>query len=333
MSRVVVNPTCGSAKKSTRIGSYEGPVCDFHVHLHLHLDDFSGGATTDCQASRASRACRALADPLRPWLKRIVWGGYEFSGYRYLVRRGSPFEKPMERVLGRILRAVEPQTAADLLARMDRLGIERSIVLALPPWVPNAVVLDACRGNPRMIPFICPTPRGDPRPPGQQVAAGLDAGGRGVKLHPVLQGVPVDGAFCIEAVQAAARADVPVVVHAGGSGHLFGRPCWDRQDPQAFRRLAAAVPEARIVVAHTGLWEYPQIIAAVRNCTNVWLDISFQHPSVIRQVHEAVGTERMMMGSDSPIGRPDIVLQNLARCGFSSPTLSRILWENAAGLL
>jgi len=46
-----------------------------------------------------------------------------------------------------------------------------------------------------------------------------------------------------------------------------------------------------------------------------------------------VGASRMVMGSDSPIGRADIVLKNLARCGFSAATLRAILSDNAAGLL
>ena len=114
---------------------------------------------------------------------------------------------------------------------------------------------------------------------------------------------------------------------------MLGLSTGKAQDPQAFRRLANSAPHASLVVAHSGLWEYPEVLAAVRNCPNVWLDISFQHPIVLRELHDAVGAERMILGSDFPVGRVDLVLKNLAVAGFSEKNIARIVWENAGKLL
>ncbi len=313
-------------------GGYQGPVCDFHTHLHLRLHRQDDGSWGCCPRRR---------DPLEPLLRGVLWRMFELMRYRYAIGRRSPLERPLERSLARILRGFPAETAPDLIARMDAAGVDRAVVLALPPIVTNEDVLACCAGHPRLIPFVSPIPPDLPEAetgpgggdPERQVDDLLARGGRGVKIHPVFQRVRLDGKFVRRVVRRAARHRVPVVLHAGGSGRLFGIGCGFRTEPEEFADLARQVPEARLVVAHVGLWEHPQVLAAVERFPQVCLDVSFQAPSVIRRCVERVGVDRLLLGSDSPIGRVRLVLENLALAGLSADEIGRIVWHNPRRLL
>ncbi|MBF0544613.1 MAG: amidohydrolase family protein [Candidatus Riflebacteria bacterium] len=301
---------------------YVGKIIDFHAHLHLHIEEFI--------SCKKRGACKALADPLRPFLFRAIWAPFEKFGYRYVIKSGSPFEKPMERILARILRAIPQQNSDGLITAMDSQGIGKSVVLALPPFVPNSEILQSAQKFSRLIPFISPIPPSDPS---GQITGLIAKGGKGVKIHPTLQGFQPDCEFSIEAAKTAGRIKVPVVIHAGGSGMLFGRRCAPKIPPKAFSRLAKNAPDAKIVVAHTGLWENEEIIRNLAKLENVTLDVSFQHPEIIRKIYETFGPKRMIFGTDTPIGKPGIILKNLSKCNFKEKDLERILFLNAQNLL
>ncbi|MBF0410110.1 MAG: amidohydrolase family protein [Candidatus Riflebacteria bacterium] len=301
-------------------------LIDFHAHLHLHLDVI-GKSSDAC----IKENCRAMIDPLRPFFLRVMWAPYEKLGYRYFIRGNSPLVKPMERILARVLRGVPSQNENSLVAEMDRQKIDYSVVLALPPFAPNNQILECCRKQPRLIPFLMP--ERNVGAAARQISDFAGKGAKGIKLHPLLQSLAPDDEFCIESAQAAGSHGLPLVIHAGGSGLLFGKTCVPEFNVSAFGRLLAAAPQTRIVIAHSGLWEYSEIIEVVRRYKNAWLDISFQHTEVMAKVIDAVGYQRVLFGSDSPIGKQEIILKNFRALNLHETESRAILAENALKLL
>ncbi len=303
------------------IGAYRGPVVDFHTHLTLNWHTLPHHAWQRNPATR---------DPLAPALMQGFWQRFEAMRYHNLIGRGSLFERTVERITHRIVRGFSREEGGDLVTRMDALGVTASVLLAVPPVVPNEAVLAAATRTKRLIPFISPCPQHPPEP---QIERLLAAGGRGIKLHPILQDVRVGGPYALRMAQAAARHRVPLVVHAGGSGVLFGLPERPRTDPAEFVRLARRVPDATIVIAHAGLWECPEYVRAVTPVDNLWLDVSFQSPAHIGLLRRTVGIRRLLLGSDSPMGQVRIVLENCVRAGLDEQELRTLFYDNPRRLL
>jgi hypothetical protein len=304
-----------------RIGPYCGPIIDFHTHLTLHWD-----ALPDTARQRDPRK----NDPWAPALRWVVWNAYEKLRYRNLVSRKSPLEAPMERILNRIVRSFSREESEDLLPRMNSAGVTCSVVLAVPPVVPNEAVLEGCKKSERLIPFISPCPNEPPEP---QIERWLAAGGRGIKIHPLLQHVRVDGDFVTRVARVASEKRVPLVIHAGGSVRLFGLSSGFRTDPAEFSRLAERVPGAQIVVAHCGLWECPEILEEVAPNPNLYLDVSFQSPEAMKRIKKRIPLPRLLLGSDSPMGNIAIVMANCVAAGFQEQELQALFWGNARRLL
>lgn len=297
---------------------------DFHTHLHIRLDDAD---------ERRLRPCRA--DPLLPLLRRVVWGAFERFRYRYLIRRNSVFERPMERALARIMRSdMNDSTTGEeaLENRMHKAGVERAVVLAVPPVSRNEDVFAAARRNTRFIPFFSPDCRNS-EPVESQLEAARAAGARGYKLHPILQNLSLGGETVRATAASAQQHGFALVIHAGGSRALFNQCNGVRPDAGEFARLANAFPGLRLVVAHAGLWEWREYLSAAALAENLYLDISFQSPEVMRAAIDVAGPRRILFGSDFPMGSPSIVRDNLESLGLPGDDLELIGRGNALRLL
>ncbi len=304
-----------------KTGPYCGPIIDFHTHLTLNWHTLPG---------RAYQRNPKNKDPWAPALRWLVWKKYESLRYQNLIVRKSLLEGLVEHIFSRIIRSFSHEEGEDLIRRMDRTGVSRSVVLAVPPVVTNEVVLEACSKSERLIPFISPCPEFPPEP---QIDGLLDSGGMGIKVHPILQHVKVDGEYVSRVAGKAAERNVPLIIHAGGTGRLFGLSSRFRTEPVEFSRLASRVRDAKIVVAHMGLWECPEIIRQVAPHQNIFLDVSFQSPEVLKQVKLMIPVSRLLLGSDSPVGNVSIVMENCVLAGYSESELRALFWDNPRRLL
>lgn len=295
-------------------------MIDFHAHVQILFRNVA--------ELREKHRCRP--DPLIAWLRASIWRSFERLGYRYLFGRKHLFEKTMEHLLARILLATRAGDVQELLQCLDDSGVERAVLLAVPPVSSNETVLEICRQEKRFIPFVS---FADCRNPGQSLESAIKAGGRGIKLHPLLQNLlPGDERFFIAASAASAHR-IPLVIHAGGTRRLFRLSGTARVEPQSLRELASTFPKTNIVIAHCGLWEYRDMIAIAATAPNLYLDISFQSASVMGLAVKTVGANRVLLGSDFPMGRIDIILQNMRSAGFSYDQVRAITRENALRLL
>jgi hypothetical protein len=165
------------------------------------------------------------------------------------------------------------------------------------------------------------------------------AGAAWLKLHPTTQQFDVADPAVADVVRKAAGHGLPVLFDAYSP--------WDANQPGKFTDLAAAVPEARLILAHAHGPGFPQLLVYDVLARypwwgrNVWIDISVtarmlaggpfgeQFAWVLRKV----GVDRVVFGSDYPLDEPLDALSAVAELGFTDAEQAAILYDNAAALL
>lgn len=236
-------------------------------------------------------------------------------------------------------------TAEDLIASMDRAGIDASVVQGFP-WSAsdlcremNGYLLEAAaRYGPRLIPF-CTVP------PFESEAAALEAercaaaGARG------LGEMRLDAAHDPEAwKRLGPLADVcrsqRLIMLVHGSEPV-GRwyPGKGTTTPDLLYRLAATYPDLRIVGAHLGgglpfYAALPDVRLALANFyvdTAVWPLL--YRPEVFPALEAVFGTERVLFASDYPVLSQQHVLDLTRALPFPETVLCGVLGGNAARLL
>jgi len=170
----------------------------------------------------------------------------------------------------------------------------------------------------------------------ERVAA---AGCQWLKLHPNNQRFDVADPAVAEVVRRATAAGLPVLFDAYAP--------WDADQPGKFVRLVQAVPGARLILAHAHGPSFPQLLVYDLLAPypwwrrQVWVDISAtanllaggpfaeQFVWVLRKF----GIDRVIYGSDYPVGDPVADLEAAKSLGFSDTELAAVLHDNAAALL
>jgi predicted TIM-barrel fold metal-dependent hydrolase len=158
----------------------------------------------------------------------------------------------------------------------------------------------------------------------------------GLKLHPRLDGYPVDSTHTINLVRHVGKRGGLVLVDAfaDGLGIMNGF------DPVAYGRLAQACPDTKIIFAHMG---GHRVIA--KRFPNFYLDVSysllyFRGSSVTTDIVYAIKSmkaKKILYGSDYP--DRDIAtslnesLQVFREGGLSEQYIQQILYSNSVELL
>ena len=164
------------------------------------------------------------------------------------------------------------------------------------------------------------------------------AGARALKLHPNTQQFDVAEPAVSKVVARAAKHGLPVV--------FDGYSPFDSDQPGKFVRLAIALPDARLVVAHAHGPQFASLIVYEILARypwwrrNVWIDLSasarlFAGGPFAEQfawVLRKVGTDRLLFASDYPLDDPRAAVRAVASLGFSRSELRSIFHENAAQL-
>jgi hypothetical protein len=246
------------------------------------------------------------------------------------------------RLLGRwVTRAERERNFAATLENLGRTleesGIDYTVCLPIPPYVTFEDLRKAAERDKRVIPFtgVDYTKEHDIA---RQLEEDAARGARGLKLHPIIQNIPLTSEKTMQAVGAFARFNLPVLFHCGVSSYYDGDER-KRENPSYGEihyaaSLVAAYPEVRFIAGHAGLYELDDVIRMLARHENVWVDTSFQSPGKIRRLIRAFGPDRLMFASDWPYGNRPPGLQTVRiACRGDRPLEEKILYRNAASLL
>jgi len=228
-------------------------------------------------------------------------------------------------------------TLENFRSSLDEAEISHAVCLPIPPNVTFADLEKAAHRESRIVPFtgVDYAADGDP---GSALAADVAAGARGLKLHPIIQKLPLTSESTRAAVESFAVHDLPVLFHCGVFSYYLGAER-ARQEPRygAIRYAAELVrnfPNVNFIAGHSGIYEVGKVLRLLSGLPNVWVDTSFQSVVRVRELLETFGPERVLFASDWPYGnRPPALTIAREACRGDRAVARRVLFENAAELL
>ncbi len=271
-------------------------------------------------------------DPGRRGMTRLLMWNYELLGFRNPLWKGEP-PGP-----ARALIALENQLRLsmgcreNLLRFMDRNGIDKSVVLPIAPFSSSQDYLQACAGEPRLVPFacVCPAPGWE-----RDLGEAMEQGCRGLKVHPILQRIAPEDRFFFDLLEEFAPYRKPVLIHAGEFDYYIVRDGFAAfGDTSRYERLIRAFPEVPIILGHMGLYYPEKALRLAERYENVFLETSFQPLKVVREALRVAGRERVIFGSDWPESDPRYALRIARKAARGDGELERRLTGgNIAALL
>jgi hypothetical protein len=173
------------------------------------------------------------------------------------------------------------------------------------------------RSGGRLIPFV----RLDlAEEPIEEATRCLDAGARGIKLHPRAQRFLLNDERLAPVFALAAERRVPILIH-GGRGLP---PIADN-----LARLVDTYPEAQLIIAHAGIADLGELAAHFGGKAGVFFDTSVWSPIDLLSLYHLVSPEQIVYASDYPYGQQPssllIALRTARLAGFDEEQLRAML--------
>ena len=190
-------------------------------------------------------------------------------------------------------------SASELLASLDPIGARAVVFTMHEPEGYRAandrVLAEAAASDGRLVAFCRLDPHHDPVSEAERC---LDAGARGIKLHPrsdqfTLDERSVRGIFAV-----ANERRVPVLIHAGRGIPALGEHALS---------LADEFPGAKVILAHAAISDLGWIWAQLPDAPNVLVDTSWWNPADLATLFALVPPGQILYASDAPYGPPIIV--------------------------
>jgi predicted TIM-barrel fold metal-dependent hydrolase len=212
----------------------------------------------------------------------------------------------------------------------ERYGIQRCFVFCMdekdrhPAFkaANDRTLAHAKRSEGRLIPFV----RLDlGERPIVEARRCLDAGARGIKLHPRAQRFLLNDERLAPVFELAAERRVPILIH-GGRGLP---PIADH-----LARLVERYPGAQLIIAHAGIADLAELAGNFAGKAGVYFDTSVWSPIDLLSLFHLVAPEQVVYASDYPYGQQPssllIALRTAKLAGFDEERLRGMLYGNAA---
>jgi predicted TIM-barrel fold metal-dependent hydrolase len=155
----------------------------------------------------------------------------------------------------------------------------------------------------RLVAFARLEPGDRPAVRAQQA---LDAGARGLKLHPAGDEFELSDVRLTTTWELADEQRLPVVIHAGPELDTVGRTVLSR---------AHRYPGARLIVAHAAVVDLAWLWREVQDVTNLFFDTSWWSPSDVLALLSLVPASQVLTASDLPYATPLWAAATTLRCG------------------
>jgi predicted TIM-barrel fold metal-dependent hydrolase len=187
----------------------------------------------------------------------------------------------------------------ELLAGLGEIGARAAVfTMHEPGGYPPAndrVLAEARDSGGVLVPFC----RLDPHVGGAEAAREaercLDAGARGIKLHPRAEQFRLEEPETEPLFAVANERGVPVLVHAGRGIPALGADALD---------LAGRYPNARIILAHAAVCDLAWIWRHAADHPNLFFDSAWWNVQDLLTLFSLVPPGQILWGSDAPYGTP-----------------------------
>lgn len=242
-------------------------------------------------------------------------------------------------------------TVSALKESMKKAGIDYSVVL---PVATNPLKLNSMNtvsiesnGKDNLIYFGAMHP--DAPDWKEELDRLYNNGIKGIKIHPLYQGVDFDDIRYLRILNRAAELGLIVLMHAGDD---ITFPGVVRCSPKIIANTLKQVGDIKIILAHMGGWKNWESVAEYLANTSAMLDTAFSLDKItpIDDFHtdeflnllnaddfmklvKAFGTNRILFGTDSPWTDQSKSLEFINNLPLGKEDKARILSENACELL
>ena len=236
-------------------------------------------------------------------------------------------------------------SADDLLAAMDRDGVDQAVVMGMG-WTDHQVAVEAneyiiqtVADNPGRLTGFCSVNPGWGEPAVTEAQRCFDAGLVGIgELHADTQGFDITDVAAMAPLMELARSDrLPVLVHASEPvGHEY--PGKGGTTPDKLYRFIQNFPGNVIICAHWGggLPFYSLMPEVKESLKNVYFDSAatpfLYRPEVFGAVSELAGAGKVLFASDFPLLEMSRPLEQARNAGLAADVEAALLWGNAAKL-
>jgi predicted TIM-barrel fold metal-dependent hydrolase len=222
-------------------------------------------------------------------------------------------------------------TPQQLIGALDRAGHAGAVVCTSADLTgyrhQNERILEETAGSGgRLVPFL----RVDPNASDalDEVHRSIEAGHRGIKLHPRSERFRLDHPVVSEIAGIAARRRIPLLVHAGrGMDPLGDAPV----------RLVDAHPGLELVLAHCGISDLATIAPEARRRSGLKFDTAWWNPADLAALFGWVDAGQIVYASDMPYGSPlmssTISARAAIQAGLSGAALSAVFGGNLLRML
>jgi predicted TIM-barrel fold metal-dependent hydrolase len=215
---------------------------------------------------------------------------------------------------------------------MARYGVSRAFMFCLdePDRHPSFSAANdrtlafAERSDGRLIPFVRLDLNESPL---EEARRCLDAGARGIKLHPRAQKFTAADERLAPIFEIAAERRVPILIHGGR-----GLP----PIASGLRALVDRYPEATLIIAHAGIADLAALASCMAGRKGVLFDTSTWSPIDLLDFYRLIPPEQVVYASDYPYGQqPNSLISALKTtrfAGYSDDQLRAMLGGTANAL-
>ena len=182
-------------------------------------------------------------------------------------------------------------------------------------------------------------------------------GVKGLKIHPVFSGVPIDDERHKKIIAYASEKNLAVVTHAGFD---VGYPGDDKVSVSRIINVIDEIKPTKLILAHTGGWaQWEQVLSELCGA-DVWFDTSYSLLPIVESEYERDenspakivhapadvlskelfvkivrkhGADKILFGTDSPWAPADKVIEAVRNSGLATDEVEMILSLNAKKFL
>jgi predicted TIM-barrel fold metal-dependent hydrolase len=218
------------------------------------------------------------------------------------------------------------QSGEELVSSLERAGARGAFVFPFHEpdgyHAANDAVIEAARdANGLLVPFCRVDPHQDPVPEAKRA---LDAGARGIKLHPRAEQFTLDHPGVKPLIALADERSLPVLIHAGRGIPALGLHAVD---------LAEQFPNARLILAHAGICDLSWIWRVAADLPNLLFDTAWWIPADLETLFSLVPPGQIVFASDAPYGNTFISaafqMRWALQLGFSPDQVRSIAGEQS----
>ena len=247
-------------------------------------------------------------------------------------------------------------TARQLQASMAMAGIGASLVLPVathPRQVEKvndaSIRMNEAGPSTGVYSFGCMHP--DHENPRAELTRIARAGLKGIKLHPIYQGVDFDDPRYLRILERCGELSLAVIIHAGFD---VGYPGVERASPAIILRARQAVGQMTLILAHMGGWRCWDEAETLLPGRGLFIDTSFslgrmtpcgdgyyRDPGALQLLDDeafvrlvrAFGADHTLFGTDCPWADQAAALARFRALPLTDAERQAILEDNAARLL